>query len=270
MKHSRAKWLLYEYVRGELPGQEIAEVESHLLACERCAREAAEIRSIVNLSASDSSRASDRRSPEFWKEFAPAVDRRIESAGARRTRRPVSLLAAVAAFFTLRPRAIAVLGSGLALLVLALLVSRAFLVRPEQHEQPVEASRLEDESVQVLPANDRVGDYFRKSKVLLVGITHLKTDDDQPIDLSRESQVSRELLVDARYLRNQPLDLRSAKLIDDLQKILIELANIKARDGLPNVDIVRSGIRRENLLFKIRMAEASCDSTRFVPVRDTY
>jgi len=270
MKHSRAKSLLYEYVRGELPAQEMAGIEDHLVSCRRCAREAVELRAAVNLTVGGISRASDQRSPEYWNNFAVSVERRIQSPGPRRTPRPVNLLDAIAAFFTLRPRAIGVLGSGLAVVVLALVLFRMFHVGPEQREQPGEAAHIVKEPAQAIPVDDRMGDYLRKSKVLLVGIAHMNANEDQPIDLSRESEVSRELLNHARYFKNQPLDIRSARLIDDLQKILVELANIKERNGLPNVDIIRSGIHRQNLLFKIRMAEALCDSTRFIPVRDTY
>ena len=51
--------------------------------------------------------------------------------------------------------------------------------------------------------------------------------------------------------------------MNDLEKILIELANIEEHRDLPNVEIVRGGIRQENLLFKIRMAEAMYDSSEF-------
>ncbi|HEY6192789.1 MAG TPA: zf-HC2 domain-containing protein [Bacteroidota bacterium] len=267
MRHSKIKLMLYEFVRSELPQEEMAEVESHLCFCEQCAREAEGIREIVNLTAAAGSTPSAGRSPEYWNKFAYSVESRIRAIGSRAKRRPVTILDDLAAFFTLRPRALAIVGSSLALVVLAVLVSRNTRPRPENPEQ---SSNIEAAPVQPVLAENKIGDYFRRSKVLLVGITHLKADDDQPIDLSSESKVSRELLDDARYLRNQPLDLRSAKLIDDLQKILVELANIKEHEALPNVDIIRSGIHRENLLFKIRMAEASCDSTRFVPVRDTY
>ena len=62
--------------------------------------------------------------------------------------------------------------------------------------------------------------------------------------------------------------LLAEKLIGDLEKILIELANIKEESGLPNVEIVRGGIHQENLLFKIRMAEAMYDTTRFMKIRN--
>jgi hypothetical protein len=72
------------------------------------------------------------------------------------------------------------------------------------------------------------------------------------------------LVREARYLKQQPLDVRSRQLMNDLERILIELANTEEQNDLPNVEIIRGGIHQENLLFKIRMAEAMYDSAQFM------
>jgi hypothetical protein len=41
-------------------------------------------------------------------------------------------------------------------------------------------------------------------------------------------------------------------------------------NDLPDIEIISSGIRRENLLFKIRLAEAMYDSAQFVTTADHY
>ncbi len=267
MKHSSVRSALYEYVRGELAPDEMERIAGHLASCKRCAADLEEIRPVVAMTSRHVSSASDTRPAEFWNGFAAAVERRINLANSPGRRPPLRVWEKIVAVFTLRPRPIVLAGGVLAAVALALVLSRFFTGSPAPREI---ASGLEPEPVHAVPADYRMGDYLRKSKVLLVGIAHLDAEDDQPIDLSKESRVSQDLLEDARYLKSQPLDIRSAKLIDDLQKILISLANMKEQEGLPNVEMIRSGIHRENLLFKIRMAEAMCDSTRYVPVRDTY
>jgi hypothetical protein len=280
MKHSRVRSLLYEYMRGELPRDEMTGIRDHLDSCGRCAREADEIRAAIGLTEGRISAPSDQRPAEYWDNFAGAVERRIQTGATHTGRATVSVFDAVAGFFRFRPAPVAVLGGALALGVCVLVLLRSFhgpdaqstspAGMEEKTVQPAYSAGVEDRPVQVLPVDARIGDYFRKMKVLLVGITHLKSDEEHPVDLSSESKVSRELLDQARYLKNQPLDIRSAKLIDDLQKILIQLANTRGEDGRPNVEIIRNGIHRENLLFKIRMAEALCDSSRFILVRDNY
>ena len=75
--------------------------------------------------------------------------------------------------------------------------------------------------------------YLRKSRTLLVGVANMKVPEDQPADLHAEQQISRELVSEARALRQEPLDLHSARLINDLEKIQIELANMASGDAHP-------------------------------------
>jgi hypothetical protein len=84
------------------------------------------------------------------------------------------------------------------------------------------------------------------------------------VDLSVEQRASRELVREARYLKQRPLEPRVDELVDAMSRILIELANISKDKQIPNMEIVRSGIHQENLLFKIRMAETVFDSARVV------
>jgi len=105
--------------------------------------------------------------------------------------------------------------------------------------------------------------------VLLIGISNLKTGAGEPVDLSVEQRASRDLVREARYLKQRPLDPRVDELIDSMSRILIEMANITRDNQIPNVEIVRSGIHQENLLFKIRMAETVYDSAHIVYAKGT-
>jgi hypothetical protein len=108
--------------------------------------------------------------------------------------------------------------------------------------------------------------YLRKSKVLLVGLENMKTGEGRTVDLTAERKASRALVDESRSLKQQPLDLHSVQLMNDVDKILIELANTDESESSPHVEMLRGGIRQENLLFKIRMAE---NSARFVNARAT-
>ena len=85
----------------------------------------------------------------------------------------------------------------------------------------------------------------------------MKVTQGRPLDLSDEQSLSRQLIHEGRYLRQQPLTTRSVKLIDDLDRVFVELSNAGSRPPVPQFDVIRGGIRRENLLFKVRMAEGS-------------
>jgi hypothetical protein len=118
-------------------------------------------------------------------------------------------------------------------------------------------------------ADNRMSQYLRKSKVLLIGIANLETEEGQPVDFSVEQRASRELVREARYLKQRALDPRVDQLVDAMSRILIELANLSDEQQIPNMEIVRSGIYQENLLFRIRMAEAVYDSTHLLYAKGT-
>jgi hypothetical protein len=44
-----------------------------------------------------------------------------------------------------------------------------------------------------------------------------------------------------------------------MEKVLIKLSNIREQTEFPELAIIRSGIERENLLFKIRITETLYD-----------
>jgi len=100
---------------------------------------------------------------------------------------------------------------------------------------------------------------------LLVGIENMKTGEGGAVDLSAERRASRDLVQEARYFRQLRLDPRSERLMGDLEKIFIELSNSHDSRSRPDVELLRSGIQQENLLFKIRMAE---NTARFSYARD--
>jgi hypothetical protein len=72
------------------------------------------------------------------------------------------------------------------------------------------------------------------------------------------------LLDECRSLKRTPLDPRSERLINDMEKIFLKVANSGDENGFPELELIRDGIERENLLYKIRRAEATY---RAVPVQ---
>ena len=56
--------------------------------------------------------------------------------------------------------------------------------------------------------------------------------------------------------------------MDDMERILIELSNVEGHNDPSDMSIIRSGIHHENLLFKVRMAEARYDSSNVLHASD--
>ncbi len=266
LEHLRLRPPLYDAVidSDSLDPELRKRIRDHALSCRRC-REALEALSFVARWTTTPS-PSGRLPEKFWSNFADTVEARLRRSERERWSIPAAVDDVLRDLFVFRRRSVALLASGTAIGIVAGLI---FL----HHEPP---PGVADKVVVTVtkPASSppielaRMQKYFRKSKTLLIGIENMRLDDGDGFDLSAEREASRELLSEARYLQRQPLDNRSVKLINDLEKILIELANIKELEGLPNVEIVRGGIHQKNLLFKIREAESMYDSTRFITINN--
>lgn len=272
--HRNIQLMLYEYLRDELPPEERSVVDTHLAACKECAGELEAMRTTLAMMPLPAIQASEARSEQFWNQFASRVLEKTGTHGRTRTRHVADAIEWIEELVLLHPKHVYTISGTVAVLLVAFAVwtfrtperydaGLRGVGKPLEHRvTPVSSDEAAIQQLGVRP--ERVSDYFRKSKMLLVGLANLKTDQSEPLDLSAERRVSRYLIREARYLKRQPIDPQSREVMNDLEKILIEVANTGERHDVPNVEIVRSGIHQENLLFKIRMAEAMYDSARFM------
>ncbi len=263
---------LYEVLRDELPPAEKARAERHIAGCRRCSAMLEELR--VTLSGLEELNGSpaDNQPEEFWLNFSREVDARIDHAVV--PARP-TLREEYERFMTWlmgHQRWVLGMSSAVAVLVVALLLWDPLATK--QPPPPGTAATFPTDTSSPVTAltpaatapggvvRARAADYFRRSKVLLVGLSNLKTDPREPVDLSAEQQLSRELAQEARFLRGQPLDLRSVRLLGDLEKVMTTVASAGAECDAPTFHNIQTGIHRSNLLFKIRMAESVYDTLR--------
>jgi hypothetical protein len=250
MRHATIRCLLHDFVRGELSPRRRAAMEKHMRTCWSCAADVVEIRETSTLLTDRRRLPSDERSAEFWAGFADAVNRRIaERARISRTTGPAFEVPSV-----LRPARWRPLLAGAAAFA-GLLAAFILALQPKYTPSSVIAGIPGNAPAASKNADTLMEQYLRRSRSLLVGLANMDTEGGHPLDLSAERRTSRELLREARYIKQQPLDHRSARLISDLDKIMVQVANFAPEHATPDVELVRGGIRHENLLFKVRMAQ---------------
>lgn len=272
-KHRKVRKLLYEYLRSELGEEETGIVREHLRSCAACSSEADELGRLLRVFPGTMKRPSDARGEEYWAEFADMVDR-----SARRTPSPDSagknLAELLGEIFVMRKRFAYGAAAGAAVVILLVVGTLKWdSLRPVQ-PAPVETvtgsttekstNALDPETATVAADSltdfdRRLGTFFRKSRTLLVGVSNMDVAEGAVYNLEGEQRASRSLLREARYLESGPVDLRSAKLLEDLNAIMIELANADQPGRGPGIELVRRGITRKNLLFKLRMQESQYD-----------
>jgi hypothetical protein len=270
-RHRTIRLLLYDYAAGELGEEENRTVEEHCRSCSECAGELEWMRSITSHPPQP---PSERLPADYWERFAPAVEQRLVPLRSGKTDAPLRWYEWFSTYLQTRWKPVAAL-SAAAMIVIALGIFRLVPVAPRHDTPPAVAAdtasqtppekhthvtgpTLRGSTAAYTPAMD---DYLRRSKMLFIGISNMKLDDAGKVDLSAEKEASRELLHQARSIRSKPLDLQSAILVEDIQKVLIDLANMKDGNDVPDVEILRAGIHEENLLFKIRIAESRFDSS---------
>jgi hypothetical protein len=145
--------------------------------------------------------------------------------------------------------------------VMALLLAAAFMAgrfwpRPEQQiahkPEPANPQRV------VLVA---VGDHLERSQMLLVEI--MNADAKGRIDFSSEQAEARDLL-DSNHLyrvsAQQAGDPQVARLLDQLGRVLAEIANGPSEVSPQDLQQVRHSIQSEGLLFKVRVVGSEVNS----------
>ena len=264
--HKQVQNQFYDYLRGGLKSDERSLLNTHLASCTMCSRELEELKRFIESSARSSGLPSDERPAEYWNNFALEVERKIRITEKKETNYSLLLWDWLNSWFIFHKRQIIAVSSALTIVCVAITGWLLYIPTPvdEKIAQP------EISSSQFMEVDQKVGEYLHQSKTLLVGISNLDLEDKTQIDLTTEKKVSRDLVQEARYLKNQPLDIRSARLIGDLEKIQIELATIKNDAAIPRIEMLREGIHRGNLLFKIRMAEPMYEMPRLRNVNNIY
>ena len=106
-----------------------------------------------------------------------------------------------------------------------------------------------------------VGDHLERSQMLLVEI--MNADSKGPINFSNEQAEARDLL-DSNHLyrvsAQQAGDPQVARLLDQLGRVLAEIANGPAEVSPGDLQQVRHTIQSEGLLFKVRVVGSEVNS----------
>jgi hypothetical protein len=149
------------------------------------------------------------------------------------------------------------LGGAMVVLLAAAFLAGRFWPRPGQQIAQQPPSQVNPQRV-VLVA---VGDHLERSQMLLVEIMNANTKG--PIDFSSEQAQARDLL-DSNHLyrvsSQQAGDPQVARLLDQLGRVLAEIANGPSEVSPGDLEQVRHTIQSEGLLFKVRVVGSEVNS----------
>ncbi|MDP2885679.1 MAG: zf-HC2 domain-containing protein [Ignavibacteria bacterium] len=254
---------LYGYLRDELSVEDRQAIETHMKSCATCAGELQSMREAVKLLTQKARRPSERRSELYWQQFAEKVERRIQSESAEGE--PHSFVGRLLDLLVENRKPFSFgFASALSLIVLAFAVWSLWTEPPALDQVTLDSTGYRSNglqaSIQKTAMEVRAADYLEQSKVLLIGI--MNTDTKSLVEskslLRRQREVSRTLVRESQEISSgltDPSQQRLRELVSDLGLILVQIANLETDHGVQGVEIVKGGVERNGILFKINLEE---------------
>jgi hypothetical protein len=240
MNHLNEEQLVLYYY-GE--GAGVPEIEDHLGACEHCRESYHSLQRVLN--SVDSLPVPDRGA-----DYEGRVWRAIES----RLPRKRSFWQRMG----WRPLAVAVSMAGL-------LIAAFFAGRTSSHRATQSAADPQLRERILLVA---VGDHLERSQTMLVELSNTSTPKQGHIDISYEQQAAEDLLEANRLYRQTAAstgDEGTATLLDDLERVLLEIAHSPAEVSAKQLDELRREIEDRGILFKVKVFGKQVEQRQAAP-----
>jgi hypothetical protein len=225
---------------GETPPH--ARIESHLASCETCHHEYARLTRVLALvDTADSFNPVDPPGPAFerevWTRLEPTLAAHRESWFVR--------------LFHRTPKW--ALAGGVATLVLAAFVAGRFT-----GDVPPATLADTDHDVAGRVLVVAVVDHLDRSQMVLMEV--MNADVESAGDLSGEQTLARELIAANRLYRQtatQTGDGSTSDVLDELERVLLEIANTPQDATRDDLDALRARISSRGLLFKVRVVHSA-------------
>jgi Putative zinc-finger len=232
---------------GELDPSNQQSLNEHLKQCSRCRDLFASLQKTLQI-------MDDREHPElpdeYWKQYDSSLQKRIADAKPENVqwhtfgRIPGWALKAAAAFI---------------LVGIGVLIGRYYM-SPTTQPQISEVHRTVFPPVQRASMDPETKRFLERSQVLLIGIVNMEPEADgsYPADLTTQKKMSRDLIQEASVIKTKlkgPDKRRLNELVSDLELIMLQIANLEAENDQPEIEMVKSGVDRKGVLFKINLEQ---------------
>jgi hypothetical protein len=249
--------LFYYGEQGESAGGDSPDVESHLEQCEACRSEFRALQLLLN---TVNSAPVPERGPEYGSMVWKRIEKRIDKQAGRSPRRMFQ-------WWIWAPAAAA-------LVMVSFMAGRLShrAVGPEttvatngsNSSGSGNATTAANKAIAANAANSKfrerillvaVGDHLERSQMILAELTNAPNGQGK-LDITDERQTAADLLEDNRLYRQTARstgDTAVASVLDDLERVLMEIANSPTQVSNGQLDDLRQQIENRGLLFKVRV-----------------
>jgi hypothetical protein len=253
MNHLNEEQLVLYYYGEEAEGRkstgELSQgVEQHLGACEECRAAYHTLQRVLN--SVDSFPV-----PERSEDYETRVWKSIEShIGKKRT---------FGSWFSWRPLAVVVAMA--AMLVVAFYAGRTAR-KTGQGPENADASQVRERVLLVA-----VGDHLERSQMILVELANASmASGGGKLDISYETRTAEDLLEANRLYRQTASsagDVGTAALLEDLERVLIEIAHSPAAVSTKQLEDLRAQIEDRGILFKVKVFGSQLEQRESAPAK---
>jgi hypothetical protein len=234
MNHPNEEELI-AFREGEVLRKE--EIAAHVAACHECRYELERIEAV--LKALDTLPVPDPGSDygrHVWQQIAP-----------RLTERPLPWW-----HVWFEPRRLAAFGGLAALIIAAFFVGR-ITKRPAPDEAALSAGQVREKILVVA-----VGEHLGKSEMMLMELSNAAPNDaaHKQVNISTEQRRAEDLLEENRLYRQTALqqgDAQLANVLDDLERVLLDVAHSPEDVTPAQLEAIRQRIESQGILFKVRV-----------------
>jgi hypothetical protein len=228
--------ILYYYGEGE--GR--SESAAHLEGCEQCRAEFASLQRLLDsMNELPVPERDAAYGSEVWRRVEPRLERRGGKVAAFPARRWIGYAAAAA------------------MLTVAFYAGR-YSQQAHPGQVTVETAKEVSPQVRERILLVAVGDHLERSRMVLAELTNGEAPHEG--DISKERDRAQDLLEENRLYRQTALqsgDSKTAGMLDELERVLAEVAHSPEKISSPELDRLRSRIEDQGLLFKVRVVESN-------------
>jgi hypothetical protein len=236
--------LMTESLFGELDEKSKTMLENHMAACAGCQRAFQEMRNALEIMRQREKQLPDE---EFMNRFWTRLSPRLQDSR-RRSHPEMSLNSLFHPRFVLPLTAILCLFVGIWIGQNRAVKDTGPLTVGPQPAKNGKGIPVETTTSQVLERSQRV--------LLAFSNFNAETDDPEILNLTYQKSMARHLVQETGKLKaglSNGTDRKLALLLQDLELILLQIANLEDSHDLDNIEIIREGVNKRSILFKIQI-----------------
>lgn len=254
-KCKKCRSLFPEYFYGELDAPKKEFFDEHLSVCEKCKSQFAEIEAILQFT---DQRVRPEPPEEFWDSYEERLARRIETEETSQIDRE-SFWGKMGRRFNEAPKWTFQAAAAVALIVIGVFIGRALfsprITGVQLASQKIELATPQQPQTSLI---HRSQDYIQRTKLILLALVNFDPSIEDPyaLNLPYQKQVSKELVKEASFLKQELADSdeeRLENLIASLEIILLQIANLESENDLDAITFVRDGIEKRGILMEINL-----------------